>query len=45
MEAGFTRGDNLVIWTDRSNAGETIITQLGAAKAGVAVVSFDEATS
>ena len=34
-----------MIWTDRGNAAETIVTQLGASKVGVTIVSFDEATS
>jgi len=45
MEAGFARGDSLVLWIDRANNAECIVSQMGAAKAGVTCVSFDERDS
>jgi len=45
LEAGFTRGDSLVVWVDRTRAAESLISQLGAFKAGVEIVTFDENTS
>ena len=45
LEAGFTRGDSLVLWVDRASNAECIVSQIGAAKAGVTCVSFDERDS
>jgi len=45
MEAGFSRGDSLVLWVDRASNAECIVSQIGAAKAGVTCVSFDERDS
>jgi hypothetical protein len=45
VDSGFEKGDSLVVWTDRGNNTETFVAQLGAAKAGVVIVTFDEATS
>ena len=42
MEAGFAQGDKLMLYTDQTASAETIVSQLGAAKAGVSVVTFDE---
>lgn len=42
LEAGFTRGDKLVLFTDQGASAESIVSQMGAIKAGVTVVTFDE---
>jgi acyl-CoA synthetase (AMP-forming)/AMP-acid ligase II len=42
MEAGFVRGDSLVLWVNKASNAECIVSQIGAAKAGVTCVSFDE---
>ena len=35
IEQGFVRGDKLVTWFDRVHVSETVVSQLGALKAGV----------
>ena len=45
MEAGFTPGDSLVLYSDQTYSAESLVTQMGAIKAGVSVVSFDEKDS
>ena len=42
VEGGYTPGDKLVIWLDQSNSAEILVAQMGAAKAGVTVVTFSE---
>ncbi|CDW74005.1 amp-binding protein [Stylonychia lemnae] len=42
LESGYQRGDKLVLWADQTNSAELL---LGALKAGVAVVVFDEKDS
>jgi acyl-CoA synthetase (AMP-forming)/AMP-acid ligase II len=45
IEAGFTPGDKLVLYCDPTNSAESVVTQMGAIKAGIAVVTFDEKDS
>ena len=45
MEAGFAPGDKLVLYCDQTYSAESLVSQMGAIKAGVAVVSFDEKDS
>ena len=45
MEAGFQKGDSLVMYCDQSSAAEALVAQMGAVKAGVQVVSFAEKDS
>lgn len=42
IEAGFTPGDKLVLYADQTCSAESVVTQMGAIKAGVSVVTFDE---
>lgn len=42
LEAGFVRGDKLVMYTDQTAAAESLVAQMGAIKAGVTMVSFAE---
>jgi long-chain acyl-CoA synthetase len=42
VEAGYTPGDKIVIWLDQSNSAEILVAQMGASKAGVTVVTFNE---
>ena len=42
IEAGFTPGDRLMLYADQTFSAESLVTQMGAVKAGVSVVSFDE---
>jgi long-subunit acyl-CoA synthetase (AMP-forming) len=42
LEAGFTPGDKLVLYADQTYTAESLVTQMGAIKAGVSVVTFDE---
>ena len=42
LEAGFTPGDRLMLYCDQTFSAESLVTQMGAIKAGVAVVTFDE---
>ena len=45
LEAGFTPGDKLVLYCDQTYSTESLVSQMGAIKAGVSVVSFDEKDS
>ena len=45
VENGYSSGDKLVLWLDQSNSAEILVAQMGAAKAGVTVVTFDEKNS
>lgn len=42
VEGGYKPGDKLVLWIDQSNSAEVLAAQMGAAKAGVSVVTFNE---
>ena len=42
LEAGFTQGDKLVVFVDQTSSAESLVGQMGAIKAGVSVVTFDE---
>lgn len=42
LEAGFTRGDRLLLYIDQTASAESLTAQMGAIKAGVTVVTFDE---
>lgn len=42
VESGFSSGDKLVIWLDQDNSAEALVAQMGAAKAGVSLVTFSE---
>jgi acyl-CoA synthetase (AMP-forming)/AMP-acid ligase II len=42
VENGFNRGDKLLVWADQTNSAELLVAQVGAIKAGVTVVTFDE---
>ena len=42
IEAGFTPGDKLMLYADQTFSAESLVTQMGAIKAGVSVVTFDE---
>jgi len=42
LEAGFTKGDRLMLYVDQTASAESLTTQMGAIKAGVTVVTFDE---
>lgn len=44
-ESGFRDGDKVVLWMDQTNSAEILVTEMGAAKAGVTVVIFDEKES
>lgn len=41
LEAGFVRGDSIVMWIQRDNNAECLAAQIGANKAGVQCVYFD----
>ena len=45
LEAGFTPGDKLVLYCDQTFSAESLVSQMGAIKAGVSVVTFDEKDS
>lgn len=45
LEAGFSKGDSLVIAGDQTCAAESLVAQMGAIKAGVKVVTFSEKDS
>ena len=45
IEAGFTPGDKLVLYCDQTFSAESLVSQMGAIKAGVSVVTFDEKDS
>ena len=42
VENGFSNGDKILLWVDSNNSAEALVAQMGAAKAGVAVVTFNE---
>ena len=45
LEACFTPGDKLVLYCDQTFSAESLVSQMGAIKAGVSVVTFDEKDS
>jgi len=45
VENGYAPGDKIVLWLEQSNSAEILVAQMGAAKAGVAIVSFNEKDS
>jgi len=45
VESGFQTGDKLVVWVDQTNSAEVLVAQMGAAKAGVSIVTFAEKDS
>jgi hypothetical protein len=45
VEAGFEYGDRIVSFIDQTNSAESLVLQMGVAKAGVTVVSFHEKDS
>lgn len=42
IENGFAKGDKLVMWIDQTHSAEILVAQMGAFKAGVQIVTFDE---
>lgn len=42
VESGYKEGDKLLMWVDSDNSAEILVSQMGAAKAGVTVVTFSE---
>jgi acyl-CoA synthetase (AMP-forming)/AMP-acid ligase II len=42
MEAGFAKGDSLVMYCDQTSSAESLVAQMGSIKAGVQVVTFAE---
>lgn len=45
VEGGYKEGDRLLLWLDQENSAEILVAQMGAAKAGVTIVTFDEKES
>lgn len=45
VEAGFQRGDKIVMYIDQSQGAESLVLQMGAIKAGVSLVAFHEKDS
>lgn len=45
LEAGYKKGDSIVLWIDRESNAESIVSNLGAMKAGVQLVNFAESNS
>jgi acyl-CoA synthetase (AMP-forming)/AMP-acid ligase II len=45
VESGFQQGDKLMIWVDSNNSAEILTAIMGASKAGVTVVTFNEKDS
>ena len=45
IEAGFKPSDKLAVWLDSTNSAEAATAQVGAIKAGMSVVTFDEGDS
>ena len=45
LEAGFVPGDRLLLYVDQTYSTESLVSQMGAIKAGVSVVTFDEKDS
>ena len=42
LEAGFAQGDKIVMYVDQTTSAENLVAQMGAIKAGVSIVTFDE---
>jgi len=42
VENGYTQGDKVLLWVDSTNSAEILTAQMGAAKAGVSIVVFNE---
>jgi len=42
VESGYRPGDKIMLWLDQNDSAEILVSQMGAAKAGVTVVTFDE---
>lgn len=42
VESGFRTGDKLLLWVDQNNSAEILTATMGAAKAGVQIVTFAE---
>jgi acyl-CoA synthetase (AMP-forming)/AMP-acid ligase II len=42
VESGYMKGDKLLLWVDATNSAELLVTQMGAIKAGVSLVTFSE---
>lgn len=45
VESGYMQGDKLLLWIDATNSAELLVTQMGAIKAGVSLVTFSEKDS
>lgn len=45
VEGGFSPGDKIVLWMDQDNSAEVLVASMGAAKAGVTLVTFEEKDS
>ena len=45
VENGYAPGDKLMLWMDQGNSAEVLVATMGAAKAGVTVVTFSEKES
>ena len=42
VESGYTPGDKVLVWMDQTNSAEVLASIMGAAKAGVTVVTYNE---
>jgi acyl-CoA synthetase (AMP-forming)/AMP-acid ligase II len=42
VESGYTPGDKVMVWMDQANSAEVLVAIMGAAKAGVTVVTHNE---
>ena len=42
IEAGFTPGDRLMLYCDQTHSAESLVSQMGAIKAGVSIVTLEE---
>lgn len=42
VESGYTPGDKLLLWVDQTNSAEILVATMGAAKAGVTLVTHNE---
>ena len=42
VESGYAPGDKLVLWVDQNDSAEILVSSMGAAKAGVTLVTFSE---
>jgi len=45
VEGGYSPGDKIVLWMDQDNSAEVLVASMGAAKAGVTLVTFEEKDS